>query len=198
MVQQVVSNAMQAFVRLVATQKDHIAYARRWPPTAASKPAMEGVSAAPQLLDISSAYCQRLKSIVLDRLDQFDQEENAWQEVLVEDKHANAAAIVQTKLDVADWLASLNRRDRRVAEFLANGETTMAAARKFRVSAGRISQFAASWPSPGIALSAMISALPTRRRSALHGCPVEIGGATFLFFLIPFHRPSPTTQVQIQ
>jgi DNA-binding NarL/FixJ family response regulator len=99
--------------------------------------------------DISSGYCQRLKNVVVDRLDQFDQEENAWQEVLVEDRHADAAAIVQTKLDMSAWLASLKRRDRRVAEFLAQGETTKAAARKFRVSAGRVSQLrrelAASW-----------------------------------------------------
>ncbi|MGO9110242.1 MAG: hypothetical protein ACLP9L_13535 [Thermoguttaceae bacterium] len=91
-------------------------------------------------LDVSSAYCQRLKNVVLDRLDNLDQEENAWQEVLVEDKHADASQIVQTKLDMEDWLASLKRRDRRVAEFLANGESTKAAAGKFNVSAGRISQ----------------------------------------------------------
>ena len=100
-------------------------------------------------LDVSSSYCQRLKGIVVDRLDQFDQEENAWQEVLIEDKHADASQIVQTKMDMSDWLASLSRRDRRIAEFLALGNRTSEAAHKFKVSEGRVSQLrrelAKSW-----------------------------------------------------
>ena len=150
MVQEVVCNAMQAFVRLVQLKKTSIAYAA---PLAAygCRQARGGRKVGGHLncLDISSAYCQRLKNVVLDRLDQFDQDENAWQEVLVEDRHADASQIVQTKLDMEDWLASLKRRDRRVAEFLAQGESTRAAAKKFRISDGRISQLrrelAESW-----------------------------------------------------
>jgi len=150
MVQEVVCNALQAFTRLVQLKKTDIAYAA---PLArfGIKQARDGRKVGGHLncLDVSSAYCQKLKNVVLDRLDQFDQETNAWQEVLVEDKHADASQIVQTKLDMSDWLASLNRRDRRVAEFLAQGETTRAAARKFKVSDGRISQLrkelAANW-----------------------------------------------------
>jgi hypothetical protein len=142
MVQEVVCNAMQAFVRLVELKKTSIAYAA---PLAAygEKQARDGRKVGGHLncLDISSEYCQRLKNVVLERLDRHDKdEENAWCEVLVEDRHADAAAIVQTKLDMGDWLASLKRRDRRVAEFLAQGESTSAAARRFCVSAGRISQ----------------------------------------------------------
>ena len=69
------------------------------------------------------------------------------------------------RIDFSDWLDSLKRRDRRVAEFLATGETTTVAARKFKVSAGRISQLrkelAQSWrrfvgeePGDGAALAA--------------------------------------------
>ncbi len=58
----------------------------------------------------------------------------------MEDKRAGPADIARVRIDFADWLGSLKRRDRRVAEFLANGETTTAAAKKFKVSAGRISQ----------------------------------------------------------
>jgi len=141
MVQEVVCNALKALVRLVRLKKIDIAY----PSILARfgvKQARDGrkVGGSLNCLDVSSVYCQRLKGAVLERLDQFDHEENAWQEVLVEDKHADASQIVQTKLDMSDWLDSLKRRDRRIAEFLANGETTKATARKFRVSAGRISQ----------------------------------------------------------
>jgi hypothetical protein len=62
---------------------------------------------------------------------------------------AGPADIARTRIDFSDWLGSLKRRDRRVAAFLASGETTEAAAKKFKVSDGRISQLrkelAASW-----------------------------------------------------
>src|SRR5271166_3936630 len=78
MVHEVVCNAMQAFVRLVQLKKTSIAYAA---PLAAygCRQARDGRKVGGHLncLDVSSAYCQRLKGIVLDRLDQFDQEENA-------------------------------------------------------------------------------------------------------------------------
>ena len=43
-------------------------------------------------------------------------------------------------IDYEAWLASLNRRKRKLAELLATGETTRNAAKRFRVSDGRISQ----------------------------------------------------------
>ena len=150
MVQEVVCNAMQAFVRLAKLGKTDLAYAT---PLAiyGCRQARDGRKVGGHLncLDVSSSYCQRLKVIVVDRLDQFDQEENAWQEVLIEDKHADASQIVQTKMDMSDWLASLKRRDRRIAEFLALGNRTSEAAHKFKVSEGRVSQLrrelAKSW-----------------------------------------------------
>jgi hypothetical protein len=52
-------------------------------------------------------------------------------------------------MDMSDWLASLKRRDRRIAEFLALGNRTSEAAHKFKVSEGRVSQLrrelAKSW-----------------------------------------------------
>ncbi len=150
-VQEVVCNALQRFVRLVKRKKTSIAYAAPLA-TFGIKQARDGRRVGGHLncLDISSECCQRLKNLVVDRLDRRDKDDDRqWCEVLVEDRRAAAAAIVQTKLDFSDWLASLKRRDRRVAEFLAQGETTKAAARKFRVSAGRISQLrkelAANW-----------------------------------------------------
>jgi hypothetical protein len=100
--------------------------------------------------DVLSKYCQDRKGIVVERLDRHDKDdENTWCEVLVEDRHAGPAEIACTRIDFTDWLASLNRRDRRVAEFLANGESTRAAAKKFGISDGRVSQLrkelAASW-----------------------------------------------------
>ena len=150
MVQEVVCNAMQAFVRLVQLEKTSIAYAA---PLAAygCRQARDGrkVGGHLNVKDVSSSYCQRLKGVVLERLDSFDEDENAWSEVLVEDRRAGPADIARTRIDFSDWLDSLSRRDRRVAEFLAQGETTRAAATRFKVSDGRISQLrrelARSW-----------------------------------------------------
>ena len=58
----------------------------------------------------------------------------------MEDKHAGPAEVAVTRIDFATWLQVLPHRLRRIATFLANGETTTAAAKRFHVSQGRISQ----------------------------------------------------------
>ena len=99
--------------------------------------------------DISSAYCQRQQNVRLERLDKFDTEEDSWQEILVEDRHAGPAEVVRVRLDFASWLRRLPRRDRRIAQFLALGNRTSNIAKKFMVSEGRVSQLrrelAKSW-----------------------------------------------------
>ena len=44
------------------------------------------------------------------------------------------------RIDFDAWLATLSRRERRIAKVLAEGETTGGAAKKFGVSPSRISQ----------------------------------------------------------
>jgi len=140
-VQEVVANACQAYARLVEQGKTDIAY-----PMALVRYGVKQcrdhrkVGGHLNVRDILSRYCQTRKGVVVERLDKFDKTEEAWQEALVEDRHAGPADTARVRLDFSDWLASLKRRDRRIAEFLANGESTKATARKFRVSTGRISQ----------------------------------------------------------
>ena len=100
--------------------------------------------------DISSPYCQRLKGVVVERLDKFDEEENAWKEAVVQDtRNAPVPEIVAFRCDFADWLANLSQRDRKIAKFLAVGNRTSDVAQRFAVSAGRVSQLrrelAESW-----------------------------------------------------
>jgi hypothetical protein len=90
--------------------------------------------------DIASPYCQRLKGVTVERLDKYDVEEDSWQEIVIEDRHVGPDEVVATKLDFAAWLRCLSRRNRRIAQFLAVGHRTGEAARRFKVSAGRISQ----------------------------------------------------------
>jgi DNA-directed RNA polymerase specialized sigma subunit len=99
--------------------------------------------------EVLSKYAQQHKGFVVESLDHFDEEENAWQEVVVEDRHAGPADIARVRCDFSDWLKSLKRRDRRIAQSLAIGERTQNVAKRFKVSAGRISQLrtelAESW-----------------------------------------------------
>ena len=86
----------------------------------------------------------------MERLDRFDEEENAWKEAVIQDtRTAPVPDIVAFRCDFSQWLASLSQRDRRIAESLAIGNRTGDVAKRFDVSAGRVSQLrrelAESW-----------------------------------------------------
>jgi len=140
-IQEVVCNACCAYARLVELKKTELAYP--------STLAMFGVAQTKDgrkvggklnCCDVLSEYCQQKKKLLIERLDQFDSEAHAWEEILVEDRHAGPAETAITRIDFATWLQLLPRRLRKIATFLANGETTGTAAKKFRMSKGRISQ----------------------------------------------------------
>jgi len=139
--QEVIANCLVAFARLAKLNKTDIAY-----PTVLARYAIaqvkEGrrVGSRHTIRDVLSPYCQREKHVTVERLDKYDPEEDAWQELIVEDKRVGPAEVAATRIDFRGWLRSLPLRPRRIAKFLANGETTGAAAQKFQVSAGRISQ----------------------------------------------------------
>jgi hypothetical protein len=141
MVQETICNGCAAFARLVALGKTDLAY-----PTALAKFGLRQAIAGRKvggnlnIRDVSSLHCHRQKGIVLERLDRFDREEDAWREILIEDKHAGPAEVAASRIDFAGWLGVLPGRLRKIARFLAKGETTTDAAKKFRVSPGRISQ----------------------------------------------------------
>ena len=77
---------------------------------------------------------------VLPQLDHFDEQEGTWREVLIEDHRAGPSETAAARIDIADWFDTLPKHKRRVAETLANSETTKTTARKFGVTPGRISQ----------------------------------------------------------
>jgi len=90
--------------------------------------------------DISSRYCQRLKVLRLERLDEYDSEEQAWKEVLVPSRTCTPAELAASRIDFPCWLRTLGRRDRKIAQYLGLGNTTGETARKFGLSEGRVSQ----------------------------------------------------------
>ena len=141
LIQETIANAMVAFRRLVRRGKECVAHASVLAKYAIRQ-IKDGrrVGSKLNVREMLSKYAQKHKGFHVERIDHFDPQEQEWTQTVVEDRTAGPADIARTRIDFADWLDSLNRRDRRVAEFLANGETTKAAARKFRISQGRISQ----------------------------------------------------------
>ena len=140
-IQEVVCNALRAYVRLVQLKKVALAY-----PTVLARfgiaQVRDGrkVGGKLNVRDVSSGYAQRKKGFIVERLDQFDDEENAWREVLIEDKNAGPAEVATTKIDFTEWFKTLPSRVRKIAKLLATGEKTSIVAKKFELSAGRISQ----------------------------------------------------------
>ena len=99
--------------------------------------------------DVSSRHAQRTKGITMERLDQFDCDEDEWREALIEDRRAGPAETAAARIDVAAWFRSLARKKRKIAQTLAKGEGTGKVARMFGLTAGRVSQLrrelAESW-----------------------------------------------------
>ena len=124
-VQEVICNACCAYARLVELKKTEVAY-----PSVLARfgvaQTKDGRKVGGQLncRDVLSNYCQRKKDLLVERLDRFDSEEDAWDEILVEDRHAGPAETAIARIDFVTWLQLLPRRLRKIARFLANGETT--------------------------------------------------------------------------
>ena len=93
--------------------------------------------------DVTSLSGRASSGIAIKRLDQFARRTGEWREVLVEDRTAGPAQTAAARIDWPNWLHSLSRRQRAIACTLASGESSGTTARKFGLSAARISQLRA-------------------------------------------------------
>ena len=140
-VAEAVALAFVMFVRLVERGKAELVYATPLAVYACRQVAVGRRLGSPlNVKDVTSTYCQRRKGVFVERLDRYDVKDGEWREIVVEDRKTTPADIAATKIDFAAWLETLSKRQRRIAETLAVGETTTCTARKFHVSPGRISQ----------------------------------------------------------
>ena len=89
--------------------------------------------------DITSPYAQRMRGFVVKSLDQRNPA-GEWKEIVVEDGRATPAEVAASRIDLDDWFGQLPRLKRGIAETLATGETTSETAKRFAVTAGRVSQ----------------------------------------------------------
>lgn len=149
-VEEAIANVLVAYVRLVEQKKTAVAH-----PTVLAKYAIAQVRDDRRVgnhlnvREVLSRYAQRIKGFIVGRLDHFDKEEGEWMEAVVEDHQTPVADQVAFRIDFPAWLRTQSRRNRRIAETLALGHSTTEVAKRFHVSAGRISQkrqeFHKSW-----------------------------------------------------
>ena len=69
-----------------------------------------------------------------------ERQNGEWIDKLAEDKRASVVDQVAAKLDVRAWFATLTKRMKEIAKDLACGCSTSEVARKYGITAGRISQ----------------------------------------------------------
>src|SRR5271157_4365356 len=145
-----VANAFRAYARLVELGKRHLIYPSVLARYAVMQ-AREGrrVGGSLNTHDVLSRYAQRRKRIVVERLDKFDPDADEWQEAVIEDHATPVPEQVAFRVDFPVWLEGHPASKRRIAKALALGFTTSEAARRFQISASRISQlrrqFESSW-----------------------------------------------------
>ena len=140
-VQEALANALVAYWRLARQGRAAVAYA-----TPLARYAVRQVASGRQVgcslngCEMLSGYAQRKRGFSVSRLHWADATERTWQELLVADRRATPAELAASRLDFAAWWRRLPRRQRRIAAALAAGSTTSETARRFRLSAARISQ----------------------------------------------------------
>jgi hypothetical protein len=141
LIEEVVANCYVAYARLIERGQ-----ADRALPSPLARFAIAQVRAGRRvgnrlrISDALSSYAQYRKQFFVEPLDQYDEEEECWQQVLIEDKRATPAEVAACRIDFAEWLRRLTARLRKIALALASGETTKDAAERFGLSPARISQ----------------------------------------------------------
>jgi len=140
-VQESLANALVAYRRLAELGKTDLAYA-----SPLAKYAVRQVCSGRQVAsslnkyETLAGYAQRKLGFSVDRLSSPDASDGTWKELLVEDRRATPADLAASRLDFAAWWRRLPWRKRRIAAALAAGATTGETARRFKLTAGRISQ----------------------------------------------------------
>ena len=145
LIEEVIVNAYQAWVRLVRHGKAAVAF-----PTPLAQYAIRQVRAGRRVgsrtrsIDILSGNVRRSQGLTVESLDQRDPQTGTLNRLLIEDRRAGPAETAAARMDMRAWLGTLSRQQRRIAKALAVGETTNVVAKKFGVSPARISQLR-SW-----------------------------------------------------
>ena len=141
LVAEAVANCLVAYVRLVRRGKESVAY-----PTVLAMYAIRQIRVGRRVgkkINTHDVYAQQAQSKGGYRLKQLGSPRDhrgGWQEQLVDNRQTSILDQVAFRIDFPAWLNTLPSRDRKIVDDLAIGERTGDVARKYGVSAGRISQ----------------------------------------------------------
>ncbi len=177
-IQNAISHAFVMFVRLMNRNRADLVF-----PTVLARfgigHAREGRSFGTPVnsCDVTSKSAQLRRGFPVAQLDRYDCKTRRWLEAVVEDHRTAVADQAAFRIDFPDWLSRLTARNRRIAESLADGNSTNAVARRFRVSAARIAQIRRelhdSWQGfhEGLAFVGARSPVKDRRSGRRGYCP---------------------------
>ena len=105
-VQEVLCNCCAAFARLVEQGR---AEAATWSSLARFAVAQvrdgRSVGNTQNVKDVTSRHCQQRKQVEVRSLHEWDDEEEQWREMLVEDKNATPADLAASRIDFPAWLS---------------------------------------------------------------------------------------------
>jgi hypothetical protein len=141
LVQECVANCVVAFARLVERGKQSIAY-----PTVLAMYAVRQIKDGRRVgkrvasRDVYDEHGRIKHDIQLRHIGCPRDQHGGWKEQLVDNRRTPVADQAVFRIDFPDWLRTLSARDRRIVDDLAGGERTGIVAKKFGVSAARISQ----------------------------------------------------------
>jgi hypothetical protein len=90
--------------------------------------------------DVLSPVCQRRHGVKIQSLSARPSDSRGWGCLVTPDRKADIPELACFRLDFAEYLRTLSRRDRRIVSRLAAGERTMEVAERFGMTASRISQ----------------------------------------------------------
>ena len=92
--------------------------------------------------DVMSPICQRRHGLKVESLKMRPSGAggDGWKSLVIADRKANIPDLAAFRVDFADWLATLSRRDRRIINRLACGDRTMEVAERCGLSWSRVSQ----------------------------------------------------------
>jgi hypothetical protein len=141
LVQETIARTVCDYVRLCERGRKHVALAGPLARFAVAQVASGRKLGTPMnSRDISSRYCQWRRGVRGQSLSQYSKGSCDSLGMLAENRRTTPADIAAARIDIRAWFATLPRRTRALAERLAMGESTLAAAREFGVTPGRVSQ----------------------------------------------------------
>ena len=138
---EVIANALVAYVRLFDQGRSELAYATPLVRYAVAQ-FHDGRRVGNRIntRDVMTESAKKRRSITIESLDRFDKHAGEWIEATIEDDKTPVPDQAAFRCDFPIWLTTLSRRNRQISEELAKGHSTSHVARRFKVSAGRVSQ----------------------------------------------------------